>query len=420
MFWVTKESRKVSQMALPSSPFPFFLADGIDRLNDLIEGERFNFVINGTECFTTLIESVLISPQVFCLIQSDPTTRLFEISDERIEAQFFSDLIRLIRGEIVRITSGSRKSLILFCRQFGNSSLEKYIFSLKIQNSESEIVVNSNEMEALILGDFSSFSIQDLSLLDIEILEEMLSDPELRIPSEDWLVHTIIELGSSFSGLFQFVRFEFLSQRGMSELVDNFEYPSLTEKIWIGIARLLRGEFDKSVQRQRFGVKERRYLMLGLDESGKTTILYQLKLGKCIVTIPTLGFNVETIEAEGYNSNLWDIGGQKRIRALWTSSFHDTDGLIFVVDSNDIGRLDEARDEFQKLLQEDELKNAVLLVYANKQDLPYAIKSQELENRLGLNSITDRPWKVQEASATTGEGLREGFNWLNEEVKKRF
>jgi small GTP-binding protein len=159
--------------------------------------------------------------------------------------------------------------------------------------------------------------------------------------------------------------------------------------------------------------------MLGLDAAGKTTVLYKLKLGEPVTTIPTIGFNVETIEYKRFTMNVWDVGGQERIRALWRHYFHNTQGLIFLVDCNDVHRIEEASDELHKLLEEGELRDSVLLVYANKQDLPNAIKPQELTNRLRLNSITDRPWYVQGTCATTGDGLYEGLDWLGEQIRKR-
>jgi small GTP-binding protein len=143
-----------------------------------------------------------------------------------------------------------------------------------------------------------------------------------------------------------------------------------------------------------FKKRETRCIMLVLDTAGKTTVLYKLRLGEYVKTIPTIGFNVEMIEYKGFIMNVWDICGQDRIRALWRHYFHNTQGLIFVVDSNDISRIDEARDELHKLLEEDELRDAILLVYANKKDLPNAIKLQELGNHLKLNSITNRAWQV--------------------------
>merc|ERR1711920_941043 len=116
-----------------------------------------------------------------------------------------------------------------------------------------------------------------------------------------------------------------------------------------------------------FGKKEMRILMVGLDAAGKTTILYKLKLGEIVTTIPTIGFNVETVEYKNISFTVWDVGGQDKIRPLWRHYFQNTQGLIFVVDSNDRERIGEARDELMRMLAEDELREAVLLIFANKQ-----------------------------------------------------
>jgi small GTP-binding protein len=145
-----------------------------------------------------------------------------------------------------------------------------------------------------------------------------------------------------------------------------------------------------------------------------------LKFGEQVTTIPTIGFNVETIEHKGFNLNVWDIGGQDRIRNLWRHYFHNTQGLIFVIDSNDTNRIDESREVLFRLLDEDELRDSVLLIYANKQDLPDAIKPPDLADRLRINSITNRAWHVQGTCATTGNGLYEGLDWLGREISKRF
>jgi small GTP-binding protein len=169
-----------------------------------------------------------------------------------------------------------------------------------------------------------------------------------------------------------------------------------------------------------FKNRETRCLMLGLDAAGKTTVLYRLKIGEPITTIPTIGFNVETIEYKGFNMNIWDVGGQTRIRDLWRHYFHNTQGLVFVVDSNDVTRIDEARETLDNLLQEDELRDAVVLVYANKQDLPNAVKPRELAERLKLNKLGSRSWQIQGTCARTGEGLYEGLDWLGSEISKKF
>ncbi|XP_071389364.1 ADP-ribosylation factor 4 isoform X2 [Centroberyx affinis] len=131
-----------------------------------------------------------------------------------------------------------------------------------------------------------------------------------------------------------------------------------------------------------FGKKQMRILMVGLDAAGKTTILYKLKLGEIVTTIPTIG-------------------------------------LIFVVDSNDRERVTESAEELSKMLQEDELREAVLLVFANKQDLPNAMPVSELSDKLGLQSLRSRTWHVQATCATQGTGLYEGLDWLSNELSKR-
>ena len=126
------------------------------------------------------------------------------------------------------------------------------------------------------------------------------------------------------------------------------------------------GTVFSSIWQRLLGKKEMRILMVGLDAAGKTTILYKLKLGEVVTTIPTIGFNVETVDYKNISFTVWDVGGQDKIRLLWRHYYQNTQGLIFVVDSNDRDRVDDAREELHKMLSEEELKDAVLLVFANK------------------------------------------------------
>merc|ERR1712146_399637 len=125
-----------------------------------------------------------------------------------------------------------------------------------------------------------------------------------------------------------------------------------------------------------------RILMMGLDAAGKTTILYKLKLGEIVTTIPTIGFNVETVEYKDISFTVWDVGGQDKIRPLWRHYYQNTQGLIFVIDSNDRDRIEDAREELTKMLNEEEMRDAVLLVFANKQDLPNAMTAAEITEKL--------------------------------------
>lgn len=167
------------------------------------------------------------------------------------------------------------------------------------------------------------------------------------------------------------------------------------------------------------GKEDVRILMVGLDNAGKTTILYRLKLEEVVSTVPTLGFNVETVTYKNISFTVWDIGGQDKIRNLWRVYFQGTQGLIFVVDSADKERIEEARLELQKLLSEELLANVVLLVFANKQDMPDVMSASEVREKLGLVNTRNRPWFVQSSCAVKGEGLYEGLDWLAGQIKQR-
>jgi len=183
--------------------------------------------------------------------------------------------------------------------------------------------------------------------------------------------------------------------------------------------------FSKIWQRM-FGKTEMRILMVGLDAAGKTTILYKLKLGEVVTTIPTIGFNVETVEYKNISFTVWDVGGQDKIRPLWRHYYQNTQGIIFVVDSNDKERIDSAnsseacaKEELHRMLAEDELREAIVLVFCNKQDLPNALSVAEVTERLQLNTIRNRSWYIQATCATTGDGLYEGLDWLSNTLTKK-
>ena len=200
--------------------------------------------------------------------------------------------------------------------------------------------------------------------------------------------------------------------------------------------------------------KECRLTMIGLDATGKTTILYKLKLGEIVFNIPQIGFSVETIEFNDMKFTIWDVKGQTEIRPLWRHYYQNIQALIFVIDSNDRQRLNpmklqqsksliygylmdediptsiidichkyyyEGNDENESakeilygknVLNHAELVNVPLLIFANKQDLPNAMSVDEIENTLELDGIKDRDWHIEGCCATTGDGLYEGLNWI--------
>ncbi|CAM9179278.1 unnamed protein product, partial [Ectocarpus fasciculatus] len=170
-----------------------------------------------------------------------------------------------------------------------------------------------------------------------------------------------------------------------------------------------------------FPAEQRRVLILGLDAAGKTTILYKFKLGEVVTTIPTIGFNVETVDFKRNAFTFWDVGGCDKIRPLWKHYFQNTQAVIFVVDSNDRARMsdsgnswyDDAKQLMTWLLNEEELNGVPVLVFANKQDLPEACTPGEVYEALGLSALErTRRVHVQASCAPSGDGLYEGLDWL--------
>jgi ADP-ribosylation factor-like protein 1 len=109
---------------------------------------------------------------------------------------------------------------------------------------------------------------------------------------------------------------------------------------------------------------------------------------------------------------VWDLGGQTSIRPYWRCYYPNTDAIIFVVDSADAERMPVAKGELAAMLEEEELKDSILLVFANKQDQKGAMNAQQISDALGLPDIRNRQWSIQETSALKGKGLFEGFDWL--------
>jgi ADP-ribosylation factor 1/2 len=216
----------------------------------------------------------------------------------------------------------------------------------------------------------------------------------------------------------------------------------------------------------------------GLDAAGKTTILYKLHIGEVLSTVPTIGknmlliqgclceersaanehlladhldlsdfsaasitrlppvfffslvfnslplsyaftgFNVEKVQYKNVVFTVWDVGGQEKLRPLWRHYFNNTDALIYVVDCCDRERVTKAASEFKHIIEDPLMRHSVILVFANKQDLPKALAPAEIVQALGLQQLKNRKWHVQGAIATRGEGLYEGLDWLSVTLKE--
>lgn len=166
-------------------------------------------------------------------------------------------------------------------------------------------------------------------------------------------------------------------------------------------------------------------VVIGLDSAGKTSLLYRLKLKEFVKTIPTKGFNTEKVRvavgtSRSISFQVWDVGGQEKLRPLWKSYTRRTDGMVFVVDSTELERMEEARVELHKITRTSENQGIPVLVLANKQDLASALSVSEVEKLLSLHELSMYTLHhVQGCSAVDGRGLQPGLEKLHEMILKR-
>lgn len=174
------------------------------------------------------------------------------------------------------------------------------------------------------------------------------------------------------------------------------------------------------IKKQKIKDNEIRVLTLGLDNSGKTTIIKNI-LGEDTSTIsPTMGFQINTFTHNGVTLNVWDIGGQTTIRSFWGNYFEKTNVVLWVVDTLSLERLKESYEELrEKVILQDRLEGVYLIVLINKIDLVAdrsllgSIKNT-VEKTLDLKAQipqTDK-WDVQLVSGKTGEGLDGVLDWI--------
>ena len=158
--------------------------------------------------------------------------------------------------------------------------------------------------------------------------------------------------------------------------------------------------------------------MLGLDRSGKTTLLYRSKLKEYVDAVPTTAFNVETVRSsKQVKFKIWDVSGRDQNRPLWKAYARNTDAIIFVVDSVDEARIDEAKEELFNVVNSAQINGAPILVFANKQDMANASPPIELINKLSLHNLDSKHlWFLQPSSAILGDGIQEGLQVLTDMI----
>ncbi len=149
---------------------------------------------------------------------------------------------------------------------------------------------------------------------------------------------------------------------------------------------------------------EHKICIVGLDNAGKTTILYQFLMNEVVHTSPTIGSNVEEVVWKNIHFIMWDLGGQESLRAAWNTYYSNTEFVILVVDSTDRERLSVSRDELHRMLGHEELSRANILVFANKQDVKGCMSAAEISKQLNLQSMRKHKWQIQACCALSGEG----------------
>ena len=153
----------------------------------------------------------------------------------------------------------------------------------------------------------------------------------------------------------------------------------------------------------------------GLDQAGKTTIVRYLISGEHRDTVPTMGINREVIKLPKLQMNVYDLGGQKEFRAIWSDVNENSDALIYVVDSADRERFEETKEVFYNVLQTQIQNNIPVLLILNKCDLPDRINRIDFVRQFGLTGEISFKWACFETSALNGEGIIEAFTWLVDE-----
>nr|PNR30361.1 hypothetical protein PHYPA_026677 [Physcomitrium patens] len=173
-----------------------------------------------------------------------------------------------------------------------------------------------------------------------------------------------------------------------------------------------------------FSHAEFHVLILGIDKSGKTTLLEKLKTLYSDIEglppdriVPTVGLNIGRVEAHKTKLIFWDLGGQLGLRSIWEKYYEEAHAVVYVVDSASRNRFEDTKSALEKVVRHPDLQGAPILVFANKQDLPNAVNAEELSRYLELKDQKSVQLRVQGISAYEGTGIQEGVLWLVEAMK---
>uniref|UniRef100_A0A2R9B5T0 ARF like GTPase 5C n=1 Tax=Pan paniscus TaxID=9597 RepID=A0A2R9B5T0_PANPA len=165
-----------------------------------------------------------------------------------------------------------------------------------------------------------------------------------------------------------------------------------------------------------FGNQEHTVIIVGLDNEGKTTILYRFLINEVVHMCPTIGSNVEEIILPKTHFFMWDIVRPEALSFIWNTYYSNTEFIILVIDSTDRDRLLTTREELYKMLAHEALRDASVLIFANKQDVKDSMRMVEISHFLTLSTIKDHSWHIQGCCALTREGLPAGLQWMESQA----
>tara|TARA_B110000090_G_scaffold206955_1_gene257393 strand:+ start:63 stop:713 length:651 start_codon:yes stop_codon:yes gene_type:complete len=161
-----------------------------------------------------------------------------------------------------------------------------------------------------------------------------------------------------------------------------------------------------------FYSKNLEVVLVGLENSGKTTLVNVLAAGHPMETCPTIGLNVKVVKKGGVTMKCWDIGGQEQYRSEWGRYTRGCDVIIYVLDTFAVDKAATARRELHRLLEDRELATTPLLVLANKIDLEPHMSESDVIRELNLEYVTENPWLVLPISAVKQTNIDQVISWL--------
>ncbi|EEC01429.1 ADP-ribosylation factor, ARF, putative [Ixodes scapularis] len=168
-----------------------------------------------------------------------------------------------------------------------------------------------------------------------------------------------------------------------------------------------------------FSNEEHKVVIVGLNNAGKTTILYQFLMNEVVHTSPTIGSNVEEVVWKNVHFIMWDLGGQESLRTTWNTYYSNAEARRLSLSKPRLGNMTFSRVTCFFRVIEDDLTKAAVLIFANKQDIKGCMSPTEISEQLNLTSIKKNRWQIQACCALTGEGLYQGLEWVYSQLRHK-